>query len=91
MLVTAYPLTQGSTPLFIGSCIINIGGPASWIASGVFFLSKYAIMAGWNAYQVRVAMEVEERCKQGEKQVRFTLLKKQIKQNSDTLFKIIDN
>lgn len=89
LIITAYPLTQGSTPLFIGGCMVNIGGPASWIASGVFFLSKYAIMSGWKAYQVHVAMEVEQRCRDGEKQVRFMLLKKNIKQNSNVLLSFV--
>lgn len=91
LIITAYPLTQGSTPLFIGSCMINIGGPACWIASGVFFLSKYAIMTGWKAYQVQVALDVEQRCKIGEKQARFILLKKTITHNSDTLLALAND
>ena len=85
LIITAYPLTQGSTPLFISGCMVNIGGPACWIASGVFFLSKYAIMSGWNAYQIHMALEVENACRMGEKQARFMLLKKNIAQNSDML------
>ena len=85
LIISTYPLTQGGTPLFIGSLPINIGGPACWIASGVFFLSKYAIMAGWKSYQIHVAMEVEKRCQEGEKKVRFILLKKQIRHNNKLL------
>ena len=59
------------------------------MASVVFILSKYAIMSDWKAYQVHVAMEVEQKCRDGEKQARFMLLKKGIKQNSNVLLSFV--
>ena len=85
LIITAYPLTQGSTPLFLGECMINIGGPAVWIASGMFFLSKYAIIAGWNKYQVHLATIIEQQCKRAEKKARFLILKDDIRKNNEKL------
>ncbi len=89
LLITAFPLLQGGTPMFIGGCAINLGGPASWIASGAFFLVKYSVMVGWKKYQVYEAMAVEERCKQSEKKIRFQLLKQKAKQNTEKLQSLI--
>ena len=75
--------------MFIGGCAINLGGPASWIASGAFFLVKYSVMVGWKKYQVYEAMAVEERCKQSEKKIRFQLLKQKAKQNTEKLQSLI--
>ena len=85
LLVTSFPLLQGSTPIFVGGMAINLGGPASWIATGSFILTKYAIMAGWKQYQLEMAKEVEERCQEAEKTVRFNMLKKQAEQNTAQL------
>ena len=85
LLVTSFPLLQGGTPMFIGGCAINLGGPASWIAAGTFMLLKYAAMSGWKHYQIQEALAVEARCKQAEKRVRFHLLKQQADQNTEKL------
>ena len=85
LLITAFPLLQGSTPMFIGGCAINLGGPASWIAAGSFMLIKYVAMAGWEQYQIKEALAVEARCKQAEKTVRFRILKQQSEQNTAKL------
>ena len=89
LLITSFPLLQGSTPLFIGGVAVNLGGPASWIATGSFILTKYAIMAGWKHYQLEMAKEVEERCKEGEKMARFNMLKKHAEQNTAQLQAIL--
>ena len=85
LLITAFPLTQGGTPMFIGGCAINLGGPASWIATGSFILIKYAVMTGWKQYQIQEALAVEMRCKQAEKNARFRILKRQSEQNTEKL------
>ena len=85
LLITAFPLMQGGTPMFIGGCAINLGGPASWIATGSFILVKYAVMAGWKQYQIQEALAVEMRCKQAEKNARFRMLKHQSEQNTAKL------
>lgn len=85
LLIKAFPLMQGGTPMFIGGCAINLGGPASWIASGTFILIKYAVMAGWKQYQIQEALAVENRCKQAEKMTRFQILKRQANQNTRKL------
>ena len=85
LLITAFPLMQGGTPMFIGGCAINLGGPASWIAAGSFLLVKYAIMTGWQHYQLQEALAVEARCKLAEKNARFRLLKRQCEQNTARL------
>lgn len=90
ILISSYPLLQGSTPMFIGNAMINLGGPASWIATGSFIITKYAIMAGWKKYQMEMANAVEERCRESEKQVRFKLLKKQADQNTVQLQEILE-
>ena len=59
------------------------------MASGVFILSKYAIMSGGKAYQAHVAMEGEQNCRGGEKQARFMLLKKCMNQNSNVLLSFV--
>ena len=89
LLITAFPLLQGGTPMFIGGCAINLGGPASWIAAGSFMLVKYAVMSGWRHYQIREAQAVEERCRQAEKKVRFQVLKRQAEQNTKSLQAIL--
>lgn len=85
LLITTFPLTQGGTPVFIGGCAINLGGPASWIATGSFMLVKYAITAGWKQYQIQEALAVEMSCKQAEKKARFIMLKHQSEQNTAKL------
>lgn len=85
LLITAFPLLQGGTPAFIGGVAINIGGPASWIASGAFLLVKYSIMAGWERYQIQTALAVEARCRQAEKMACFNHLKKQCQRNTEEL------
>ena len=85
LLITAFPLMQGGTPMFIGGCAINLGGPASWIATGSFILVKYAVMTGWKQYQIQEALAVEMRCKRAEKNARFRVLKHQSEQNTAKL------
>ena len=85
LLITAFPLMQGGTPMFIGGCAFNLGGPASWIAAGSFILVKYAVMAGWKQYQIQEALAVEMRCKVAEKNTRFRILKHKSKQNTAKL------
>lgn len=91
LLITSFPLLQGSTPAFVGSLTINLGGAASWIAAGSFILTKYVIMAGWKKYQIEMANAVEDRCKEGEKMARFNLLKRQADQNTNQLQKILQS
>ena len=91
LLVSSFPLLQGSTPLFVGGVAVNLGGPASWIATGSFILTKYAIMTGWKQYQLEMARRVEERCQEAEKMVRFKMLKKQADQNTAQLQAILQS
>lgn len=85
LLITAFPLTQGGTPIFFAGLAINLGGPASWIASGSFMLVKYAVMTGWKQYQIKEALAVENSCKKAEKNARFRMLKRQCNQNTAKL------
>ena len=85
LLVTAFPLMQGGTPIFIGGCVINLGGPASWIATGSFFLVKHVAMTVWEQRQIKKAQEFEMCCKQAEKNARFQILKRQCEQNTEKL------
>lgn len=85
LLVSSFPLLQGGTPLFIKGIAINLGGPASWIASGAYFLVKFAVMSGWKHYQVRAAWEVEKRCRESERRARIGLLKIRAKENTNRL------
>lgn len=91
LLISSFPLLQGTTPVFIGGIAVNLGGPASWIATGSFVLTKYAIMAGWRQYQFEMAKKVEERCQEAEKMVRFKMLKKQADQNTAQLQAILQS
>lgn len=85
LLITSFPLLHGSTPAFISGIAVNIGGPASWIATGAFLLIKYSIMAGWERYQIQTALAVEQRCRQAEKMVCFANLKRQCQRNTEKL------
>ena len=91
LLITAFPLLQGGTPMFIGGCAINLGGPASWIATGSFILIKYAIMEGWKQHQIQEALAIEMRCKRAEKNARFRILKYQSEQNTTKLKNLLTN
>lgn len=91
LLISSFPLLQGTTPMFIGNAMINLGGPASWIATGSFILTKYAIMAGWEKIQIDMANAVEERCQKSEKQVRFNMLKEQANRNTVQLQEILES
>jgi len=91
LLITSFPLLQGTTPMFIGNAMINLGGPASWIATGSFILTKYAIMAGWNKIQSDMAKEVEDRCQEAEKTARFNILKRKAEQNTMQLQAILQS
>ena len=91
LLITSFPLLQGSTPVFLGGAAVNLGGPAAWIATGSFILTKYAVMAGWKKYQLEMANAVEERCQEAEKMARFKLLKKQADQNTAQLQDILNS
>lgn len=90
LLITSFPLMQGNTPVFILGHAINLGGPASWIASGTFFLTKYAIMTGWEKHQVQAALEVEESCRYAEKMTRFNIIKRGANYNSQKLLSLIN-
>lgn len=85
LLIKALPLTQGSTPIFIGSISVNLGGPASWLAAGTFFLAKYAITVGWKEYQIKIAEEIEKSCKAEEKRVRVMMLLDRINDNNNKI------
>ena len=92
LLVSSFPLLQGSTPLFVKGIAINIGGPAAWIAAaGSYALTKYVIIAGWKQYQLEMARKVEERCQEAEKMARFNMLKKQAERNTVQLRDILNN
>ena len=89
LLVTSFPLLKGSTPIFIGETAVNIGGPAAWIASGSYILTKYVIIAGWKHYQVETARIIEERCKESETKARFQLLKEKAELNTAQLEQLL--
>ena len=95
--IKSFPLTIGATPYFIklpmnmGILPMNVGGPASWIATGLFIVTKSAIMAGWKKYQLMEALEIEKSCRYAEHFTLVSSLKKAGNNNSKLLLQIIEN
>lgn len=87
--IKSFPLTIGTTPYFINMLPVNIGGPASWIATGIFMLTKTAIMTGWKEYQLMEALEIEKSCQYAEHFALVSKLKTAGKNNSEVLLQII--
>ena len=89
--IKALPLTVGTTPYFVTVLPVNMGGPASWIATGIFILTKSTVMTGWKKYQLMQALEVEKSCQYAEHLVLVSALKKAGHDNSERLLQIINN
>ncbi len=86
LLVSTYPLLQGGNPYFWGRGIwINLGGWASWIATAVYIGTQYAIMSGWEVYQLEQKRRVEELCRASDREAFRQILKKHIDANTSTL------
>ena len=89
MMVKAFSLSAGTTPAWFGSVSIGMGGVASWLASGVYFVMRSAVMYGWKRYQLQQAIRVENACRVSEQAVRRKLLSDSLHDNSDKLMRII--
>lgn len=86
---TAYPLAAGTTPAWIGLIPICSGGVATWVASGVYMLTRYAVMYGWNQHQIEQARRIEHACKKAEQKARIGLLYGLVNNNSTELNTIV--
>lgn len=95
--IKSFPLLVGTTPYFInlpmnmGVLPASVGGPASWMASLAFIVTKTVIMAGWKKYQVTEALEIEKSCRYAEHFVVISSLKEAGRNNSKLLLQIIEN
>lgn len=86
---SAFPAAVGTTPAWAGFIPILSGGVASWVASGVYFITRQAIMYGWNQHQLAQAKRIEESCKIAEKRTRLCILGESVQYNSKTLNNIV--
>lgn len=86
---TAYPLAAGTTPAWLGFIPICSGGVATWVASGVYMLTRYAVMYGWNQHHIEQARRVEDACKKAEQKARIGLLCGLVDYNSTELNNIV--
>ena len=89
LVVNAYPLSGGVTSRWAGQIAIGAGGPASWIATGVYLVTRMAIMYGWKEYQLAQAAKIERACKKAERTERLLLLDQHLSQNSIRLQNIV--
>ena len=85
----AFPAAVGTTPAWAGFIPMLSGGVASWVASGVYFITRQAIMYGWNQHQLAQARRIEESCKIAEKRTRLSILGESVEYNSETLNNIV--
>lgn len=86
---SAFPAAVGTPPTWSGFIQILSGGVASWVASGVYFITRQAIMYGWNQHQLAQAKRIEESCKIAEKRTRLCILGESVQYNSETLNNIV--
>jgi len=89
VMVNAFSLSAGTTPAWFGSFFVGIGGVASWLASGVYFVVRSAVMYGWSEYQREQARRVENACRLSEQRMRQLVFAEAIQDNSDKLMCLI--
>lgn len=89
LLVGLMPLSAGTTPTYIGGVAICSGGVASWIATGVYFIVRQAVMYGWRQYQIQQAKRIELACKKAERDERIVWLRKGLERNTESLKALI--
>lgn len=89
MFCSAFPASVGTLPAWAGFIPMLSGGVASWVASGVYFITRQAIMYGWNQHQLAQAKRIEESCKIAEKRTRLCILGESVQYNSETLNNIV--
>lgn len=87
LLLCSFPLLQGSTPFFLTVllCPVAMGGPASWIATGIYFGTKYMIVAGWTQYRIAQAARIENACRKAERKTRMAILDEKVNYNTQAL------
>ncbi len=84
--VTSFPLLEGGMPYFFGQHIwLCTGGPASWIATATYLGVQYAIMSGWNEYQLAQKRRIEDMCRTSEREVLRQIIKKRIDANTSMI------
>ena len=89
VLVNAFSLSAGTTPAWFGPFSVGVGGVASWLATGVYFTVRSAVMYGWREYQLEQARRVECACRLSERKMRQMIFAEAIRDNSDKLMCII--
>lgn len=89
LIVNAFSLSAGTTPAWFGRIAVGAGGFASWIASGVYFAMRTAVMYGWKMYQLEQAIRVEKACRASETALRRSSISAAIQENSRILEEIV--
>lgn len=89
LMTLAFPLSAGVTQGWIGLVALGTGGPAAWIASGVYLATRQAIMYVWDKRQLEQAARVEDACRQAERNERLWALQHRFDQNTETLKSIV--
>lgn len=89
LMVAAFPLSAGTTPIWLGILGVSSGGPAAWVATGVYFGARAAVMYGWNEYQLAQARRIEDACREAERATRVWLLTQSLAQNMQILESIV--
>ena len=89
LMVYAFPLSAGATSQWVGRVAIGSGGPASWIATGIYFATRYLVLCGWDEYQLAQAAKVEQACKRAERDERILILTRNMAENTEKLLQIV--
>lgn len=92
LFVTAKPIVWlTSNPIFVKGYAIgglSPGGPAAWVAMGVYIAADLALLYAWSKYQQYQAKLVEALCREAESEARRGMLEKAIRDNSEELDKL---
>ena len=92
LFVSAKPIVWlTSKPIFVKGLAIgglSPGGPAAWVAMGVYIAADLALLYAWSKYQQYQAKLVEALCREAESEARRGMLEKAIRDNSEELDKL---
>ena len=89
LIVSAFPLSQGVTQSYLSGLALGAGGPASWVGTLVYLLTRQAIMIGWRSHEMAQARRVERACVLSERNARLAILLCRLKDNTIRLQQII--
>lgn len=89
LIVAIFPFSVGNTPIWLGLLGFSSGGPAAWVASGVYMGVRAAVMYGWEKYQLAQARRIEDACREAERATRVWLLTQSLSKNTQLLESIV--